>query len=150
MKILIQECLRGKVTVDSNVVGQIQNGEVIFVGFTTGDNEEIIDKMLEKLFKLRIFKDENGKTNINLEQTGGNILCISQFTLYADLTQGNRPSFVNALKGKESEKLYEYTKTKLKERLPDVQFGIFGADMKVELVNDGPFTIFMDSKELIK
>lgn len=150
MKILIQECLRGKVTVDSNVVGQIQNGEVIFVGFTTGDNEEIIDKMLEKLFKLRIFKDENGKTNINLEQTGGNILCISQFTLYADLTQGNRPSFVNALKGEESEKLYEYTKTKLKERLPDVQFGIFGADMKVELVNDGPFTIFMDSKELIK
>lgn len=150
MKILIQECLRGKVTVDSNVVGQIQNGEVIFVGFTTGDNEEIIDKMLEKLFKLRIFKDENGKTNINLEQTGGNILCISQFTLYADLTQGNRPSFVDALKGEESEKLYEYTKTKLKERLPDVQFGIFGADMKVELVNDGPFTIFMDSKELIK
>lgn len=150
MKILIQECLKAQVKVDDVVCGEIQNGEVIFVGFTNGDNTTIIDKMLDKLFKLRIFKDENGKTNLNLEQTKGNILCVSQFTLYADLSQGNRPSFVNALKGEESVKLYEYTKTKLKERIPNAQFGIFGADMKVSLINDGPFTIFMDSKELIK
>lgn len=150
MKILIQECLEAHVKVDDKVCGEIKNGEVIFVGFTLGDDKTIIDKMLDKLFKLRIFKDENGKTNLNLEQTNGNILCVSQFTLYADLTQGNRPSFVNALKGEESEKLYEYTKVKLKERIPDVQFGIFGADMKVSLINNGPFTIYMDSKELIK
>lgn len=150
MRILIQECLEGKVTIDGIVHGKISNGEVLFVGFTYGDSKNLVDRMVEKLFKLRIFKDDSGKTNWSLEKTGGNILCISQFTLYADITSGNRPSFVNAMKGEESEKLYDYFCLKLKERLPDCQFGVFGADMKVQLVNDGPFTIMMDSKELFE
>ncbi len=150
MRILIQECLEGKVTIDGLVHGEIGNGEVLFVGFTNDDTTSIVDKMVEKLFKLRIFKDDCDKTNWNLEKTGGNILCISQFTLFADITQGNRPSFVNAMKGEESEKLYDYFCSKLKQRLPGCQFGVFGADMKVELINDGPFTILMDSKELFE
>lgn len=150
MRILIQECLKGSVSIDGEVVGSIQDGEVIFVGFTQDDDEKIADRMLEKMLKLRIFKDESGKTNLNLEQHGGRILCISQFTLYADLSQGNRPSFVNALGGKLSEPLYDYFCKKLLERMPDTQFGRFGADMKVSLVNDGPFTILLDSKEIFR
>lgn len=150
MRILIQECLRGKVTIDGVVHGNIQNGEVIFAGFGPGDDRKVVDKMVDKLFKLRIFKDAEGKTNLNLDQVGGNILCISQFTLYADVRKGNRPSFVNAMKGEESNLLYEYLKEKLLERIPGAQFGVFGADMKVELVNDGPFTILLDSKELFE
>lgn len=148
MKILIQECLQASVTIDGEVISSIQKGEVIFVGFTTGDDEKVIDRMIEKLFNLRIFEDENGKTNLNLAQTGGNILCVSQFTLYGDVTHGNRPSFVKALPGCDSEKLYDYTCLKLKERLSSCQFGRFGADMKVSLINDGPFTLMLDSKEL--
>ncbi|MCR4698335.1 MAG: D-tyrosyl-tRNA(Tyr) deacylase [Bacilli bacterium] len=150
MRILIQECLKASVTIDSKVVGSISEGEVIFVGFTAGDDERIIDKMIEKLLKLRIFEDENGKTNLNLEAHGGKILCISQFTLYADLSQGNRPSFVNALGGSKSEPLYNYFCKKLSEVRPDTQYGVFGADMKVNLINNGPFTIMLDSKEVIK
>jgi D-tyrosyl-tRNA(Tyr) deacylase len=150
MRILIQECLKASVTIDSKVVGSISEGEVIFVGFTAGDDERIIDKMIEKLLKLRIFEDENGKTNLNLEVHGGKILCISQFTLYADLSQGNRPSFVNALGGSKSEPLYNYFCKRLSEVRPDTQYGVFGADMKVNLINNGPFTIMLDSKEVIK
>lgn len=150
MRILIQECLRAKVTIDNKVHGEIQNGEVIFVGFTYGDDEKTVDKMLQKMLKLRIFADQEGKTNLSLDQTGGNILCISQFTLYADVSHGNRPSFVNAMKGEESKKLYDCFCEKLLQVIPKAQFGIFGADMKVELVNDGPFTIMLDSKESFK
>lgn len=150
MRILIQECLRAKVTIDGKIHGEIQNGEVIFVGFTYGDDESTVDKMLAKMLKLRIFADMDGKTNLSLAQTGGNILCISQFTLYADVSHGNRPSFVNAMKGEESKKLYDIFFGKLLQVMPDAQFGIFGADMKVELVNDGPFTIMLDSKESFK
>lgn len=150
MRILIQECLRAKVTIDGKIHGEIQNGEVIFVGFTYGDDESTVDKMLAKMLKLRIFADMDGKTNLSLAQTGGNILCISQFTLYADVSHGNRPSFVNAMKGEESKKLYDIFCGKLLQVMPDAQFGIFGADMKVELVNDGPFTIMLDSKESFK
>lgn len=150
MRILIQECLRAKVTIDGKIHGEIQNGEVIFVGFTYGDDETTVDKMLAKMLKLRIFADMDGKTNLSLAQTGGNILCISQFTLYADVSHGNRPSFVNAMKGEESKKLYDSFCGKLLQVMPDAQFGIFGADMKVELVNDGPFTIMLDSKESFK
>lgn len=150
MRILIQECLEASVTIDKKVVSKIGKGEVVFVGFTNGDDETIIDKMLDKLLKLRIFEDENGKTNYNLVQHGGDILCVSQFTLYADLTQGNRPSFVKALKSQESEPLYETLKKKLSSLLPSTQYGVFGADMKVQLINNGPFTIFLDSEELFK
>lgn len=149
MRILIQECLKASVTIDNVVVGSIEHGEVIFVGFTLGDNQDIVDKMLDKLYKLRIFKDENDKTNLNIDQINGNILCISQFTLYADLSKGNRPSFVNALKGEYSKPLYDYFCEKLKLHFPNAQFGRFGADMKVSLINDGPFTIMMDSKEVL-
>lgn len=150
MRILIQECLKASVTIDNKVVGSIEKGEVLFVGFADGDNETTLDKMLDKLLKLRIFEDENGKTNNSLAQYGGDILCISQFTLYADLSQGNRPSFVKALKSDLSEPLFNLFCQKLKERMPSTQFGVFGADMKVSLINDGPFTILLDSKELFK
>ncbi len=150
MRILIQECLKASVTIDSEVVGKIDEGEVIFVGFTAGDDETTIDRMLDKLLKLRIFSDANGKTNLNLADHGGNILCISQFTLYADVSKGNRPSFVNALGGAYSKPLYDSFCRKLTQRMPNTQFGVFGADMKVSLINDGPFTILLDSKELEK
>lgn len=150
MRILIQESLEASVTIDNQVVGQIDHGEVIFVSFTLGDDIAMCDKMLDKMLKLRIFEDENGKTNLNLEQKAGNVLCISQFTLYADLSHGNRPSFVNALGGAGSKPLYDYFCKILKERIPHAQFGRFGADMKVKLINNGPFTIWMDSKELFK
>lgn len=150
MRILIQECLKASVTVDGNLISEIDNGEVIFVGFTLGDDEKVLDKMLDKLLKLRIFDDENGKTNYNLAQKGGKILCVSQFTLYADLTQGNRPSFVKAMKSEESEPLYELWKKKLSALLPETQYGIFGADMKVNLINNGPFTIWLDSEEIFR
>ncbi len=150
MRILIQECLSASVSVDDRIVGEISSGEIIFVSFTQGDDEQILDKMLEKMLKLRIFSDENGKTNLNLDDHGGEILCVSQFTLYADLSQGNRPSFVHALKGEEAHQLYDLFAKKLLEKKPKTQFGIFGADMKVSLVNDGPFTIWLDSKEIMK
>ncbi|MFA6829746.1 MAG: D-aminoacyl-tRNA deacylase [Bacilli bacterium] len=150
MRILIQECLKASVTIDNQVVSSIGQGELILVSFTPGDDSSIADKMLDKLLKLRIFNDENGKTNLSLQQHGGTILCVSQFTLYADLSQGNRPSFINAMPGSHSQPLYDYFCQKLKERVPDCQFGVFGADMKVNLINDGPFTIMLDSKEIIK
>ncbi len=150
MRILIQECLSARVTVEGKVVGEISSGEVVFISFTQGDDESILDKMLDKMLKLRIFSDEHGKTNLNLDDHGGEILCVSQFTLYADLSKGNRPSFIHALKGEEAKRLYDLFTKKLLERKPKTQFGIFGADMKVSLVNDGPFTIWLDSKEILK
>lgn len=149
MRILIQECLKGKVTIGEKTVGEIGRGEVIFVSFTEGDNEEILDRMLEKLLKLRIFADENGKTNLTLADIKGNILCVSQFTLYADMHKGNRPSFTHALGGKLSEPLYDAFCKKLLAVMPEAQFGRFGADMKVSLTNDGPFTLWLDSKEVL-
>lgn len=148
MKILIQECINASVTIDNEIVGQINQGEVIFVSFTQEDDEKIIDRMLDKMLKLRIFKDSEDKTNLTLNDINGNVLCISQFTLYADLHKGNRPSFVHALAGNESERLYDIFCKKLKEKVPNAQFGRFGADMKVALINDGPFTIMLDSKEI--
>ena len=149
MRILIQECLQASVVVNGKEISSIHNGEVIFVGFTQGDNERIRDKRLSKRRKLRIFSDENGKTNLSLDQTNGDILCVSQFTLYANLEKGNRPSFERARKGDEAKILYDSFCEKIK-KVAKVQFGIFGADRKVHLINDGPFTIFRDSKELVK
>ena len=149
MRILIQECLQASVVVNGKEISSIHNGEVIFVGFTQGDNERIRDKRLSKRRKLRIFSDENGKTNLSLDQTNGDILCVSQFTLYAKLEKGNRPSFERARKGDEAKILYDRFCKKIK-KVAKAQFGIFGADRKVHLINDGPFTIFRDSKELVK
>ena len=150
MRILVQECLEAKVVVEGKTVGEINRGEVLFVGFTSGDDENTISFMIDKLLKLRIFPDASGKTNCNLSQVSGSVLAISQFTLYADVRHGNRPSFVSALPSSESEKLYDRFKAMLLERVPDAQFGIFGDDMTVHMINDGPFTILLDSKELMK
>ena len=148
MRILIQEVLEAKVTIDNEVVGQIEKGEVLFVGFTDQDDIDLARKMIDKLLKLRIFPDEEGKTNATLEQWKGSILCVSQFTLYADASKGNRPSFVKAMAPVESKPLYDEFCKILSERRPDTKYGVFGADMKVSLVNNGPFTILLDSKEL--
>lgn len=148
MRILIQECLKASVTIDGNVYSSIGKGEVVFVSFTSGDTSSTIRQMIDKMLKLRIFSDENGKTNYDLSQHGGTVLVVSQFTLYADIRKGNRPSFVNAMGGEDSKHLYDIFCQQLSERVEGVKTGVFGADMKVELINDGPFTIWMDSKEL--
>lgn len=148
MRILIQECLKASVTIDGNVYSSIGKGEVVFVSFTSGDTSSTIRQMIDKMLKLRIFSDENGKTNYDLSQHGGTVLVVSQFTLYADIRKGNRPSFVNAMGGENSKHLYDIFCQQLSEKVEGVKTGVFGADMKVELINDGPFTIWMDSKEL--
>ena len=147
MRILIQECLKASVTIDGNVYSSIGKGEVVFVSFTSGDTSSTIRQMIDKMLKLRIFSDENGKTNYDLSQHGGTVLVVSQFTLYADIRKGNRPSFVNTMGGENSKHLYDIFCQQLSERVEGVKTGVFGADMKVELINDGPFTIWMDSKE---
>ncbi len=148
MRLLIQKVLSADVKIEGKVNGSINKGYVVFAGISDEDNEETADKMLKKLIGLRIFEDENGKTNLNLESVGGEILFVSQFTLYADCRRGNRPSFTGAGNPVHAKNLYEYMLDKLKESVPVVEHGEFGADMKVSLVNDGPFTVWLDSKEL--
>ena len=149
MKVVLQRSKASKVTIDGKVHGKIDHGYVALVSFTDGDNSEIIDKMIKKIINLRVFEDENEKMNLSILDTKGSILSISQFTLYADATKGNRPSFINAMKPDEATKLYDLFSEKLSEFLK-VETGIFGADMKVEIYNDGPVTIILDSKELFK
>ena len=148
MKFVIQRVKYAKVTVDEHVIGSINKGFLVLIGVSEEDNEEIADKMIKKLIGLRIFEDENGKTNLDLKSVDGDLLLVSQFTLYANCKKGNRPSFVEAAKPEKANKLYEYIISKCKEQVPVVQKGEFGADMKVELLNDGPFTIVLDSQEL--
>ena len=148
MRILVQEVLKASVTIDSKEVASIGRGFLLFVGFTQGDDQTVIAKMVDKVLKLRIFPDENGKTNLSLDKVKGSILSVSQFTLYGELKEGNRPSFVAALKPDEARILYAYFNNLLKERIPSLQTGVFQADMKVSLINDGPFTLMLDSKEL--
>ncbi len=148
MRILVQLVLNASVTIDGEKVSSIDRGMLIFVGFTPGDDKALADRMIEKLLKLRVFPDENGKTNLSLAQIGGELLCVSQFTLYASLREGNRPSFVNAMPQTEAAPLYEYFYGALKAKVPTLQGGVFHADMKVALTNDGPFTVMLDSKEL--
>jgi len=148
MRVLVQEVLKASVTIDSKEVASIGRGFLLFVGFTQGDDQATIGKMVDKIMKLRIFPDENGKTNLSLASVNGSILSVSQFTLYGELKEGNRPSFVAALKPDEARILYAYFNNLLKERIPSLQTGVFQADMKVSLINDGPFTLMLDSKEL--
>lgn len=150
MRLLIQNVLNASVKIDEKIVGSISRGFCVFVGFCADDNEEIVRKMVDKFVSLRLFNDENGKTNLSLNDINGEILSVSQFTLYADVTHGRRPSFVNALKGEESIKLYNYFNSYLTSLGYKINTGVFGADMKVNIVNDGPFTIFLDSKDFIK
>ena len=148
MKFVIQNVLNASVSVDQKIVGQINQGYVVFIGISNDDNEETANKMIQKMLNLRIFQDENGKTNLSLEQISGELLLISQFTLYADCKHGNRPSFIKAGKPEHAQKLYNYIIEQCKMKVPNVQTGIFGADMKVSLTNDGPFTIVLDSDEI--
>lgn len=150
MRLLVQRVLEGSVTVEGNIIGQINKGYVVFLGVENEDTKEIADKMATKLMNLRIFEDENGKTNLSIRDVDGEILLISQFTLYADCHHGNRPSFINAGKPDMANDLYEYMIQKLSTECRKVESGSFGADMKVALINDGPFTIWLDSKEIIK
>lgn len=148
MKFVIQRVNEASCKVDGNIIGEIQKGFCVFIGVSNEDNREIADKMVKKLVGLRIFEDENGKTNLALADVGGSLLLISQFTLYADCKKGYRPSFINAGAPDMANQLYEYIIEKCKETVPNVQTGSFGADMKISLINDGPFTIVLDSEEL--
>lgn len=147
MRVLVQKSLEASVKVDGKIIGAIDSGLVLLVGFTEGDNEETIDKMISKTINLRIFEDENGVMNKSFLEVGGSILSISQFTLYADTRKGRRPSYLKALNGEKSVLLYDLFNKKLKDMNIDVQTGKFGADMKVSLVNDGPTTIMLDSED---
>ena len=143
MKIVVQRSLKSSVKVDNKVVGSIEHGLVLLVGFTYKDNLDIIDYMVDKVLNLRIFDDENGIMNKSLLDVGGDILSISQFTLYADSRKGRRPSYVNALNGEEAIKLYDIFNEKLKSHVK-VETGIFGAEMEVSITNDGPITIILE------
>lgn len=149
MRFIIQRVNHASVKVDDNIVGQIKKGFLVLIGVEDSDTTAIADKMLQKLLGLRIFEDENGKTNLALKDVDGELLLVSQFTLYADCKKGNRPSFVKAGKPDFANEMYEYMIKKCKESGFETQTGIFGADMKVELLNDGPFTIWLDSKEIM-
>lgn len=148
MKFVIQRVQKASVTVDGEIIGKIGRGYMVLVGVCDADNEAIADKMVDKMIKLRINEDAEGKTNLALADVEGELLVVSQFTLYANCKKGNRPSFVDAGSPEHANKLYEYILKKCSEQVPVVQQGEFGADMKVELINDGPFTIVLDSEEL--
>ena len=149
MKVVVQRSKKSKVTINNKVNGSINKGYVLLVGFTHGDTTDIVDKMINKILNLRIFEDENDKMNLSIKDINGSILSISQFTLYADSKKGNRPSFINAMKPDEASKLYDYFNQELSKYI-EVNTGIFGAGMKVEIYNDGPVTIILDSDELFK
>lgn len=150
MKLVIQRVSHAGVTVENHLIGEIGKGYLVFVGISNEDTEDIVDKMIRKMLGLRIFADENGKTNRSLSDVNGALLLVSQFTLYADCRKGNRPSFVKAGSPDLANDLYEYMISKCKEQVTVVEKGSFGADMKVELLNDGPFTILLDSDELFQ
>jgi D-tyrosyl-tRNA(Tyr) deacylase len=148
MKFVIQRVKNASCTVDNEIIGEIQQGFCVFIGVSNEDTTEIADKMIKKLIGMRIFEDENGKTNLALNDVDGSLLLISQFTLYADCKKGNRPSFINAGNPELANHLYEYIIEECKKNISIVEKGIFGADMKISLINDGPFTIVLDSKDL--
>lgn len=150
MKFLIQRVNHASVTVDKKITGEIGLGFLVLIGVSESDTEEIADKMIKKLIGLRIFEDSEGKTNLALKDVGGSLLLVSQFTLYADCKKGNRPSFTQAGNPQKANALYEYVIKQCKDLQYPVATGIFGADMKINLENDGPFTIMLDSQELQK
>ena len=148
MRAVIQRVLRAGVTVDGQTIGQIGKGFMILLGVSGEDTEETARRMADKICRLRIFEDENGKTNLSLGDVNGELLVISQFTLYADCRKGNRPSFIKAGAPEMAEALYEHFMERCRTHVAQVEKGRFGADMKVELLNDGPFTLMLDSAEL--
>nr|WP_308742886.1 D-aminoacyl-tRNA deacylase [uncultured Anaerocolumna sp.] len=144
MKFVIQRVTQASVTVDDKIVGKINKGFLVLIGIGQEDTKEEADKLIKKMIQLRIFEDEKGKTNLSLKDVNGGLLLVSQFTLYADCKKGNRPSFINAAKPELAEELYEYIIEECKKLIPVVEKGIFGANMNVELSNDGPFTIILE------
>jgi D-tyrosyl-tRNA(Tyr) deacylase len=148
MKFVIQRVQHASVTVDNEVIGKIDRGYMVLIGACDADDEAIADKMVDKMIKLRINRDAEGKTNLSLADVDGELLLVSQFTLYANCKKGNRPSFVDAGSPDHANALYEYIIEKCRERVPVVQTGSFGEEMAVELLNDGPFTIILDSDKL--
>ena len=148
MRFVIQVVKEASVKVDSETIGQIGKGYVVLIGISDSDTEDVADKMIRKMSGLRIFADENGKTNLSLADVKGSLLLVSQFTLYANCKKGNRPSFIEAGAPDKAEALYEYIIRECRKTVPDVQTGRFGAEMEVGLVNDGPFTILLDSETL--
>ena len=148
MRFVIQLVTKASCTVDKTVTGQIKNGLCVFIGVSNDDTTQIADKMISKLINMRIFADSEGKTNLSLKDVDGQLLLISQFTLYANCRKGNRPSFTDAGNPELANQLYEYCIEQTKKEIDVVQTGIFGADMQIELNNDGPFTIVLDSNDL--
>ena len=145
MKIVLQRVSSASVKVDSKIVGRIEHGLLLLIGFSSSDTEESVLPTLEKIVKLRVFSDEEGKMNKSVLDLDGSALLVSQFTLYADTKKGNRPSFIEAARPEQAIPLYEFFIAEMKKRISKVETGIFGADMKVELVNDGPVTILFES-----
>ena len=148
MKFVIQRVQSASVTVDNEVIGKIGRGYMVLIGVSDADDEAVADKMVDKMIKLRINEDAEGKTNLSLADVGGGLLLVSQFTLYANCKKGNRPSFTEAGAPDKANALYEYIIERCRKSVPVVETGSFGAHMKVELVNDGPFTILLDSEKL--
>lgn len=144
MKFVIQRVKNAQVDVDNKTTGKIDKGFLVLIGVTHTDTKEIADYLIKKLINLRVFEDENGKMNLSLNDVKGSLLLVSQFTLYADCSHGNRPSFTEAAKPDFANELYEYIISECKKEIDNVETGIFGADMKVSLVNDGPVTIIME------
>ena len=149
MRFVVQRVSHASVTVEGEVCGKIDRGFLVLIGVGQNDDENVADKMVSKLINMRIFKDENGKANLALKDVGGQLLLISQFTLYANCKKGNRPSFIDAGSPKMANALYEYIIEKCRSEIDVVEKGVFGAEMKVELLNDGPFTVILDSDEIL-
>ena len=148
MRFVIQRVTEASVMIDGEISGKIGKGYLVLIGVADTDTKEIADKMIRKMIGLRIFEDEQGKTNLSLADVDGGLLLVSQFTLYANCKRGNRPSFIEAGKPDLANEMYEYIIEKCRESVEEVQTGEFGADMKVQLLNDGPFTILLDSDQL--
>lgn len=148
MRFVIQRVTEASVTIDGEISGKIGKGYLVLIGVADTDTKEIADKMIRKMIGLRIFEDEQGKTNLSLADVDGGLLLVSQFTLYANCKRGNRPGFIEAGKPDMANEMYEYIIEKCRESVDEVQTGEFGADMKVQLLNDGPFTILLDSDQL--
>lgn len=148
MRFVIQRVKEASVQVEQEVIGEIKKGYLVLIGVSDSDTEQVADRMIKKMIGLRIYEDENGKTNLSLADVGGGLLLVSQFTLYANCKKGNRPSFIEAGAPDKANELYEYVIRECKKTVPEVQTGSFGAEMEVSLVNDGPFTILLDSEKL--
>ena len=148
MRFVIQRVKEASVQAEQEVIGEIKKGYLVLIGVSDSDTEQVADRMIKKMIGLRIFEDENGKTNLSLADVGGGLLLVSQFTLYANCKKGNRPSFIEAGSPDKANELYEYVIRECKKSVPEVQTGSFGAEMEVSLINDGPFTILLDSEKL--